>query len=320
MLIGAVARRTLGPVRRLARRASHRRLAPRLRDAYITLSLPVTALFLLHNPRIRPAYGMTWRRKLRLAYRMWRTTRGVSTGTSYKAHLAMAVKLLEVPPETEGVVVECGCYLGGSTANLSLVCDIVDRRLIVYDSFEGLPAPAPDDIYAKPEQTGLLRADLDTVRRTVRRFGTIDRCTFRKGWFRDTLPGHEEPIALCFLDVDYQASLDDCVRNLWPHLTDRGYLFIDEYVLPDYCALFWSERWWQTHFGTTPPGLLGSGTGVGVGQYYLGPYGEPQRAHAPTSVAYTRKDFSGHWGYYPPEDRTAEPAATQPAGSPRKRS
>ena len=40
----------------------------------------------------------------------------------------------------EGVVVECGCFLGGSTANLSLVCEVVGRELIVYDSFEGLPA------------------------------------------------------------------------------------------------------------------------------------------------------------------------------------
>ena len=54
---------------------------------------------------------------------MWKTTRGVWTGTSYKAHLAMAVKLLEIPPEVEGVVVECGCYVGGSSANLSLACE-----------------------------------------------------------------------------------------------------------------------------------------------------------------------------------------------------
>ena len=33
---------------------------------------------------------------------------------------------------------------------------------------------------------------------------------------------------LAFLDVDYQASLDDCIRELWPHLTDHGYVFIDE--------------------------------------------------------------------------------------------
>jgi O-methyltransferase len=112
-----------------------------LRESYHAASLPIAVLFLFHNRRIHPRYGMTWARKLQLAWRMYRNTRRIATGTSYKAHLAMATKLLELPPATEGVVVECGCWKGGSTTNLSLVCDIVGRELIVYDSFEGLPAP-----------------------------------------------------------------------------------------------------------------------------------------------------------------------------------
>ena len=54
----------------------------------------------------------------------------------------MSAKLVAIPPEVPGAVVECGCFGGGSTANLSLVCDIVDRELIVCDSFEGMPARA----------------------------------------------------------------------------------------------------------------------------------------------------------------------------------
>jgi hypothetical protein len=288
-------------------RFAHSILAPRLARLWETLTFPSTTFYLLFDPRIHPAYGLTWPRKVKLAHRMWRTTRGVYTGTSYKAHLAMAVKLLQIPPEVEGAVVECGSYLGGSTANLSLACDVVGRDLIVYDSFEGLPPPTANDKYAKPDATGFLRAELEVVRDNVRRFGAIERCSFRKGWFSDTLPQHTEPIVLAFLDVDYQASLDDCIRNLWPHLTDRGYVFIDEYVLTDYCALFWSERYWRTHFDATPPGLIGAGSGVGVGQYYLGPFEEwnwgTEVPQSPTSVAYTRKDFSGYWGYYPDSEQ-----------------
>ncbi len=266
---------------------------------------------MLWNPRIHPAYGLTWRRKVQLAYRIRRTTKGVTTGTSYKAHLAMASKLLEIPPDVKGAVVECGCWLGGSTANLSLVCDIADRDLIVYDSFEGLPPPEDNDLYAKDEATGMLKGELELVRDNVRRFGAVDRCQFRKGWFSDTLPSHTEPVVLAFLDVDWQASLDDCITNLWPHLTDGGYVFIDEFVLTDYCALFWSERYWKTRFDTTPPGLIGSGSGVGTGGYYLGPFDEWNWIQDPTSVAYTRKDFSGYWGFYP-EDSAKDPAASGP--------
>jgi hypothetical protein len=280
-------------------------VADRLAKTWELVTFPSTVVFLLWNPRIDKASEMTWPRKVRLARRLLRTTRNVETGTSYKAHLAMATKLLEMPPSVEGVVVECGCYLGGSTANLSIICDAVGRDLIVYDSFEGLPAPEPGDIYATPEGEGAYRGDLEVVQDHVRRFGVLERCTFRKGWFSDTLPHHTEPVALCFLDVDWQSSLHDCIQNLWPKLTDKGYVFIDEYILVDYCSLFFSETYWRTYFDRTPPGLIGAGIGVGVGQYYLGPSHERFMAQAPTSVAFTRKDLSGFWNYYPdrPSDR-----------------
>jgi O-methyltransferase len=265
-----------------------------LRELYHAITMFLVARWVLDKRHIHPAYKMSWRKKFKLAYRMYRNTMHVRTGTSYKAHLAMAAKLLEIPPEVKGAVVECGCWLGGSTANLSLICDIVGRDLIVYDSFEGLPPSEDEDKYANEATPGLFRGDLERVKDNVRRFGVIDRCQFRRGWFNETLPNHTEPIVLCFLDVDYQASLHDCVVNLWPHLTEKGYLFIDEFMYIDYCALFFSERFWKQYFNAPPPGMMGVGTGVGVGQYYLGPF---DWTIDPTSIAYTRKDFYGLWDY-----------------------
>jgi O-methyltransferase len=275
------------------------------------VDFPFAVIYLLSDRGIHPAYRMRWWRRIQLALRMYRNTRRIESLTSYKAHLAMAVKLLEIPPEVEGVVVECGCYLGGATANLSLVCEIVGRELIVYDSFEGLPAPDPRDKYGNPYTEGILDADIEQVKANVRRHGVIDCCTFVKGFFADTLPRHEQPVVLCFLDVDLQGSLHDCMINLWPRLTERGYVFIDEYVFSDYCALFYSERYWRENFDSTPPGLLGAGSGMGVGEYYLGPPSETNEVplQNPASVAYTRRDFSGYWDFYPEE----APAEAQPA-------
>ena len=274
------------------------RLPRRIRSAWAALTLPAAVIFLFHH-RVHPGYELSWPARMKLALRMYRNTQRVFTGTSYKAHLAMAAKLLEMPPGSEGDVVECGCFRGGSTANLSLVCRIVGRRLIVFDSFEGLPAPTPGDRYANDRTEGFLKAGLDEVRANVEKYGAIEVCEFRKGWFADTLPGLEGPVALCFLDVDYQASLHDCVLNLWPLLTERGYMFIDEYVFVDYCALFFSERYWRTYFDSDPPGLIGAGSGIGLGQFYPGPYRERTLLQAPGSIAYTRRDFSGLWDYYP---------------------
>ena len=268
------------------------------REAYNIGSFPFAVALLLYD-RFDPSYRMNWAKKLWLALRMFRNTRKIQTGTSYKAHLAMAAKLLSIPPSTRGVVVECGCWHGGSTANLSLVCDIVGRDLVVYDSFAGLPELGQNEKNVNLAGAGDYRGDFEIVQANVRRFGAIDRCVFRPGWFKDTLPSHQEPIVMCFIDVDYQASLYDCIINLWPRLTEQGYVFIDEYVLIDYCALFFSERFWRDHFDCAPPGLLGTGTGVGVGGYYLGPWNEWNLVQDPRSIAYTRKDFYGLWDYIP---------------------
>lgn len=277
----------------------------RLGKLYERLSLPLTVLLLFTTRSFHPKYGMTWRKKAALGLRIYRNTRRIHTGISYKAHLAMAAKLLEIAPAVKGVVVECGCWMGGTTTNLSIICDVVGRDLIAYDSFEGLPEPEAAD-NMNPKVQGGFRGDLEVVEDNVRRYGVIKRCTFRKGWFKDTLPDHSEPIVLCFVDVDLKSSIHDCVVNLWPNLVDGGYFFFDDYVDLYNCAVFFSERFWRDYLGTTPPGLMGTGTGVGVGQYFLGPWMGPGASppiQYPSSVSYTRKGYNGLWDYVPSASR-----------------
>ena len=44
---------------------------------------------------------------------------------------------------------------------------------------------------------------------------------------------------------------------------------------------------------------MGTGTGVAVGHYFLGPWREQPAVQSAASVAYTRKDFSAVWNYEP---------------------
>jgi O-methyltransferase len=295
------------PTRKRPARAQRERTVTRLRRIaalYESLTLPFSVFFLFADPHFRPRYEMTWRRKVELGWRLYRNTRRIRTGISYKAHLAMAAKLLEMAPDEPGVIVECGCWLGGTTANLSVICDVVGRDLIAYDSFEGLPVPVEGD-EVKLGVAGTFRGYLEEVRGNVETYGVIERCEFRKGWFKDTLPNHTEPIALMLIDVDLKSSMHDCLVNLWPHLVEKGYVFFDEYVRLDHCSVFFSERFWRDYLDREPPGLLGTGTGIGVGQYFIGPLAGSPPAPAgqrPSSVAYTRKDFDGGWRYRPVAD------------------
>lgn len=224
----------------------------------------------------------------------------VNTGTSYKAHLAMALKIFETPPNVAGDILECGTWQGGSAVNLSLVCKMTGRKLLIYDSFEGLPVGKAEDRQGFYE-TGEYCGSLDLVKQNIERYGAIEVCEFVKGWFDTTLPELDRPIFLAFVDVDLELSLETCVRYIWPNLIEKGYIFIDEYVGLDYCSIFWSEEYWKKYFDRTPPGLIGSGVGLPLGEYYVGPWEETQNRplHHPNAAAYTRKDFSGTWIHFP---------------------
>jgi hypothetical protein len=269
--------------------------------AHYVLTVPTSIFFILSSSSIHPKYRMTVGRKLALGFRMFLNSVRIRTGTSYKTHLAMALKILETPPEIVGDVIECGTWKGGSAANLSLICRIVGRRLKIFDSFEGLPAGEAGDREAPHYRSGDYCGALEEVKRNIGRYGALESCEFLQGWFKDTLPQLRSPVLLAFLDVDLEASLHTCVRYIWPNLVEEGYIFIDECVGVDYCALFFSERYWKTYFDRVPPGMIGAGTGLPLGEYYIGPWSE-KSSHPlqhPNAGAYTRKNMSGHWTFYP---------------------
>ena len=271
---------------------------------YYVLTVPISIFFILNSASIHPDYKLSLFKKYRLGIRMFLNKLRIPTGTSYKAHLAMALKIFETPPDVPGDIVECGTWKGGSAANLSLICKIAGRKLLIFDSFEGLPEGQEIDRQAGYE-TGAYCGSLEEVKKNIEKYGAIECCEFIRGWFEETLPKLNRPVLLAFLDVDLELSLEPCVRYIWPNLVERGYIFIDEYVDLDYCAIFWSEEYWKRYFNRRPPGLMGAGTGLPLGEYYIGPWHDHQNhpLHHPNAGAWTRKDFSGTWIHFPETEK-----------------
>ena len=89
-----------------------------------------------------------------LGFRMFLNTILIETGTSYKSHLVMSLKILETSNEVLGDIIECGTWKGGCAANLSLVCNMVGRKLLIFDSFEGLPEGDTEDRESKHYNKG----------------------------------------------------------------------------------------------------------------------------------------------------------------------
>lgn len=185
-------------------------------------------------------------------------------------HLTIATAILNVPRAVEGCVVECGTYAGGSTANLSLVCALVDRELEVFDSFEGLPDPdARDEVFilgigGGSYHAGQFEASLEEVRSNVERWGDIDVCRFTRGFFEDTLPGFARPCVVAFIDVDLRGSAETCLQYLWPLLATEGRFYTHEAQELQMAALFFDTEWWLRSLNWPAPGLAGAGSGLGL--------------------------------------------------------
>lgn len=216
------------------------------------------------------AYDMTHSQKEDMIAAMRHARKNIPTATSWLSHLVMAQRILEVPPDVEGAVVECGCFKGGSTANLSRMCARVNRKMVVCDSFEGLPEDEEQEhryahfqIYGSYE-AGMYAGALEEVKGNVEKYGCIDACEFIKGWFCDTLPSLDGPFVLVFADVDLVSSLTDCIVNLWPKLVDDGYFFTDDSADLATVKLWFDEPWWAETMKQPAPGYVGSGCGLPV--------------------------------------------------------
>jgi O-methyltransferase len=172
--------------------------------------------------------------------------------------------VLTIPPERTGCVVEAGCFKGGSTVKLSIACGLAGRRLVVFDSFEGLPLhrePHGQTIFG--EQTrfvpGLYAGALEEVTSNVRRFGELAVCRFIKGWFNDTMPSFHEPVVAAFIDVDLAASTRTCLQYLYPLLIPGGVIFSHDGHLPLCMEVFGDRLLWAA-IGGPPPVIAGLGT------------------------------------------------------------
>jgi O-methyltransferase len=173
--------------------------------------------------------------------------------------------ILSLPRETQGVLVEAGCFKGGSTAKFSLAADLAGRELVVFDSFQGIPPNAEvmdKDIFGKkagfPE--GLFCGSLGEVRNNVSTYGRIERCRFVEGWFDNTMPHFDEPIAAAYIDVDLASSTKTCLKYLFPRLQPGGVLYSQDGHLPVVIEVFNDDNFWQNEVGCRKPRMLGLGT------------------------------------------------------------
>jgi len=148
-----------------------------------------------------------------------------------------------------GDFVECGVWKGGSSMLIALTLmkfGVNDRKIWMYDTFEGMSEPGEEDkdnqgTQAKELLTKASKdvsesvwcfSELDAVKKNLlnTRY-PIDQIQFIKGKVEDTIPISipNEYISLLRLDTDWYESTKHELNYLFPLLVKSGVLIIDDY-------------------------------------------------------------------------------------------
>lgn len=133
-----------------------------------------------------------------------------------------------------GDIVECGSAKGGSAALMALTAQQtgINRKVWVFDTFEGLPAPTLDDGPDYEDALaamGQCRGTLEEIDSLFKRVG-VRNYQLVKGLVQETLrepPVHQ--IAVLHLDVDWYEPMRACLTQLWGLIASGGVVQIDDY-------------------------------------------------------------------------------------------
>jgi O-methyltransferase len=149
----------------------------------------------------------------------------------------------------QGDFVECGVWRGGSSMMIALSLlkfGLTDRKIYLYDTYEGMSEPTEADKDFKGETANTLLkasvkdkensvwclAGIDDVRQNMRftQYPT-ELVHFIKGKVEDMLPQQSPaaPLALLRLDTDWYESTRHELIHLYPLLQGQGVLILDDY-------------------------------------------------------------------------------------------
>lgn len=162
---------------------------------------------------------------------------------------AKAVRYI-IDENIPGDFVECGVWRGGNSLLAShsfKEAEIYDRRVWLFDTFNGMTAPTDADVRAETGKSANERfeelqreshndwcyAPIDDVRKSFERHGLLsDRVVFVQGDVAETLTvnhGLPEKISVLRLDTDWYESTRIELEVLWPRLEPGGILIVDDY-------------------------------------------------------------------------------------------
>ena len=132
-----------------------------------------------------------------------------------------------------GDIVECGVYRGGSAGVLGweMMRLSGQRRLWLYDAFQGMPASTDDDDdYCRSIAGQFIGSETQTRRLLSRLKVPEERFQIISGWFKDTLPvSRVSSIALLHIDCDFYEPVRLVLEKFYERVEPLGYVVLNDY-------------------------------------------------------------------------------------------
>lgn len=210
----------------------------RTAELYLSLIERVLLGVIYEDPPIDPWSGGVFDPGLRAKGRDWPATAHTMIGFERLRNLRELMSDV-ISDAVPGDFVETGAWRGGACIYMRAVLKVfgvLDRKVWVADSFEGLPTPdtaryPQQDIGDRHHTFKALSVSLETVQENFRKYDLLDdQVRFLKGWFKDSLPAAPiERIALLRLDGDMYASTMDALLALAHKVSPGGYIVVDDF-------------------------------------------------------------------------------------------
>lgn len=210
---------------------------------YLDLMKRILTNIIYEDPNISPRQPLFYVRQLRENGEDWPLIAHTMIGMKRLDNLQYCVETV-IAEKIPGDLIETGVWRGGAAIFMRAILKaygVTDRRVLVADSFEGLPAPNPlqfpKDAGDRHHENAYLAVPLEEVRTNFERYGLLDeQVVFLKGWFRDTLPCvPADSLAVLRLDGDMYESTWDALTHLFPKLSVGGYVIVDDYKVVPGC-------------------------------------------------------------------------------------
>lgn len=186
--------------------------------------------------RVRRRILLTWPRLYalnRVKYEQSLTADG-----EIDALLSKLKETLAVP----GDVIECGCYLCGSTVRMARLLQQQGstKRIYACDSFAGFDHSELSEEKRRgntsdtASEVEFATNDFAYVQQKLKRLGVADEVVLVRGLFQDTLESLKGPFSFAFIDCDLYDSMLYAARLIWPRLSAGACCAFDDYANDEY--------------------------------------------------------------------------------------